>query len=39
MMKDLVDKLKLDMGPISNCTDPHLLKQEVQQIQFSNILL
>lgn len=29
MMKDLVNKLKLDMGPISHCTDPPLPKQEV----------
>lgn len=29
MMKDLVNKLKLDMEPVSNCVDPSLLNQEV----------
>ncbi|XP_060834717.1 serine/threonine-protein kinase WNK1 isoform X1 [Rhopalosiphum padi] len=32
MMKDLVNKLKLDMEPLSNCVDPSLLKQETEGI-------
>lgn len=29
MMKDLVNRLKMDMGPVSNCDGLPLLKQEV----------
>ncbi|KAE9529783.1 hypothetical protein AGLY_011879 [Aphis glycines] len=32
MMKDLVNKLKLDMEPVSNCVDPSLLNQETEGI-------
>lgn len=28
-MKDLVNKLKMDMGPVSNCDGLPLIKQEV----------
>lgn len=35
MMKDLVNKLKLDMEPVSDSIDPSLLKQEVLFKYFS----